>query len=231
MSSSEEKEVDRIREHYGSRSLRYDYWDPWVLMTGQELERAMIRTLLAKGQLPPEGRTVFDVGCGAGGHLLKFLRLGFEPGRLRGVDLIPERVARARATLPSAVVVRAGSASTIDAADCSVDIVFQSLVFSSILDASLRSSIASEMWRICKPGGGILWYDFTYDNPRNPAVRGVPMSLVRDLFPDARISFQRVTLAPPIARVAARIHTAMYGALSALPFLRTHVLAWISKSS
>jgi hypothetical protein len=24
------------------------------------------------------------------------------------------------------------------------------------------------MWALTKPGGGILWYDFVYDNPRNP---------------------------------------------------------------
>ena len=28
------------------------------------------------------------------------------------------------------------------------------------------------------PGGGVLWYDFTVNNPRNPDVRGVPMKRV-----------------------------------------------------
>ena len=30
------------------------------------------------------------------------------------------------------------------------------------------------MWAAVKPGGGVLWYDFTVDNPRNADVRGVP---------------------------------------------------------
>ena len=39
------------------------------------------------------------------------------------------------------------------------------------------------MWRWVRPGGGVLWYDFTFDNPRNPDVRGVPLARVRELFP------------------------------------------------
>ena len=52
----------------------------------------------------------------------------------------------------------------------------------------------------CGPGGGVLWYDFTVDNPRNPDVRGVPVARIRELFPEARVQHQRVTLAPPLAR-------------------------------
>lgn len=229
MSADERKEVSRILEHYGARTLRYDYWTPWVLMAGQELERSLIATLLRNGQLPPEGRKVLDVGCGSGMHLLRFLRLGFEPGNLQGVDLIPERVEKARTILPAASTIRIGSASHIDAEDQSVDIVYQSLVFSSILDPALRESVAREMWRVCKPGGGVLWYDFTYNNPKNPSVVGIPMKMVRELFPDADISYRRVTLAPPIARVVSRIHCALYSVVGAVPLLRTHVVAWLSK--
>jgi hypothetical protein len=84
------------------------------------------------------------------------------------------------------------------------------------------------MWRWLRPGGAVLWYDFTFDNPANRDVRGLPPARVRALFPRARITSRRVTLAPPIARRLCRVHPALY-ALFDIPLLRTHLLAWISK--
>ncbi len=40
---------------------------------------------------------------------------------------------------------------------------------------------------------------------------------------------QRVTLAPPLARPLCRMHPGLYPVANALPWLRTHVLAWIAK--
>ena len=85
------------------------------------------------------------------------------------------------------------------------------------------------MWAWVRPGGAVLWYDFTVNNPRNPDVRGVPLARVAQLFPQARIDARRVTLAPPLARVLCRVHPALYGLFNTLPFLRTHVLAWVGK--
>ena len=85
------------------------------------------------------------------------------------------------------------------------------------------------MWRWVKPGGGVLWYDFTVDNPRNPDVRGVPLARVRALFPEGRVQARRITLAPPIARAVTRVHPSLYTLFNTLPPLRTHVLAWIEK--
>ena len=85
------------------------------------------------------------------------------------------------------------------------------------------------MWTAVRPGGGVLWYDFTVDNPRNRDVRGVPVTRVRELFPEARAEFHRLTLAPPLARAVTRIHPGLYTVFNALPLLRTHVLGWLAK--
>ena len=45
------------------------------------------------------------------------------------------------------------------------------------------------------------------------------------------MQFERVTLAPPIARAVTRLHPALYTLFNALPPLRTHVLAWLSKDA
>jgi len=102
-------------------------------------------------------------------------------------------------------------------------------VFSSLLDNAFQQCLAAAMWAAVKPGGGVLWYDFTVNNPRNPDVRGVPLARVRALFPQGHVQSQRVTLAPPIARAVTRVHPSLYPVLNALPLLRTHVLAWVGK--
>ena len=108
-------------------------------------------------------------------------------------------------------------------------IVWQSTVFSSLLDDGFQQQLAAAMWRWVAPGGGVLWYDFTVNNPRNPDVRGVPLARLRQLFPQATLSHRRVTLAPPLARPLCRLHPGLYPLANALPLLRTHVLAWLAK--
>jgi hypothetical protein len=107
--------------------------------------------------------------------------------------------------------------------------VFVSTVFSSLLDAAFQQRLADAMWRWLRPGGAVLWYDFTVDNPRNPDVRGVPLARIRRLFPQGALQARRVTLAPPIARRVVRLHPALYTVFNTVPALRTHVLAWIAK--
>ena len=122
-----------------------------------------------------------------------------------------------------------GDASAAAVAPESVDIVMQSTVFSSLLDDAFQQRLADAMWGWVKPGGGVLWYDFTVDNPRNPDVRGVPLARVRALFPRARVQSERITLAPPIARAVTRLHPGLYRVFNAMPALRTHRLAWVAK--
>jgi SAM-dependent methyltransferase len=222
-------ELEKIKERYKRRTTTYEPWVPWIFMSRHELERAMIGVLFDHNVFPPRERRVLDVGCGIGTHLHFFLRLGFQPEALVGIELQPERIAMARAGLPVAVSLLTGDASQVDLPEESFDVVFQSLVFSSILDDHLQVALAKRMWRLAKPGGGILWYDFTWDNPRNPDVRGVPINKLRDLFPATRPTLRRVTLAPPLARLVTRLHPAMYSLLGCVPLLRTHVLGWFPK--
>jgi hypothetical protein len=85
------------------------------------------------------------------------------------------------------------------------------------------------MWSWLQPGGAVVAYDFTWDNPRNPDVRGVPAAEWRRLFPEGRFSARRLTLAPPLARRAAAVHPVLARTLNLLPPLRTHLMTWIEK--
>src|SRR5690606_20407090 len=123
-------------------------------------------------------------------NLLDLIRLGFRPEDLVGNELREDRLAEARACLPASVVLLAGDASALDLEDRSFDIVLQSTVFTSVLDDAFQERLAARMWSLVRPGGGILWYDFTWDNPRNPDVRGVSRRRVRRLFPGGSPRFR-----------------------------------------
>ncbi len=83
------------------------------------------------------------------------------------------------------------------------------------------------MLRATKPGGLIVWYDFVTNNPRNADVRGVPRTELKRLFAGCAMSAERITLAPPVARFVAPRSRPLLRLLNAIPFLRTHCLAFI----
>ncbi len=231
MSEAPRGEPQAVAERYARRAVgdRYDPRRPEVLLERQGRERALVALLNRHLGRPLADCRVLEVGCGGGDNLLDLLRLGATPAHLVGNELLPERAARARERLPAAVAVRAGDALALPFDAASFDLVLQYTVFSSLLDDAFQQRLAGAMWRWVKPGGAVLWYDFAFDNPRNADVRGVPVARLRRLFPEAVVDLRRVTLAPPLARAAVRVHPALARALAALPWLRTHRLAWVGK--
>ena len=226
------REPEALAERYARRAVandRYHPLRPEVQHALQECQRAL-RVLLARaGIASVEDLRLTEVGCGSGGNLLELLQLGFAPQHLQGIELLPERAQQARARLPPALRLIEGDATQADIAPASQHLVLQATVFSSLLDDAFQQRLADAMWRWLAPGGAVLWYDFTVDNPRNPDVRGVPLARLRQLFPQGRLDARRVTLAPPLARAAARLHPRLLPLLNALPLLRTHVLVRIDK--
>jgi SAM-dependent methyltransferase len=220
-----------VAERYARRAVgdRYHPLRPEVWQSQQERQRALIELLTRHAPGPVGNLDVLEIGCGRGDNLLELLRLGFDPVRLVGSELLPERAAAARLRLPAVTAVHGGDALALPLADAAFDIVLQSTVFSSLLDDGFQQRLADRMWRWLRPGGAVLWYDFCVDNPRNADVRGVPLARVRQLFPKAIVDARRVTLAPPLARVVCAWHPGLYRLLNLLPVLRTHRLLWLGK--
>jgi SAM-dependent methyltransferase len=225
-------ETQAVRERYARRAagdLRYSLLTPSALMAYQERQRAVLSLFARLGWFDLSNRTLLEIGSGTGSNLVEAVLMGFAPENLAGIELLVDRHVTARARLPASVSLLQGDALTLMPKAANFDVVMQYTVFSSLLDDAFQQRLADAMWAAVKPGGGVLWHDFTVDNPRNRDVRGVPLRRVRALFPQGRISARRITLAPPLARTVTRAHPSLYTLFNLLPPLRTHLLAWIAK--
>ncbi len=228
-----QEEIAAIKERYEKRSFLYDArYDPLneynIMVVRERFMR--IQELVRRCGLRPVGdKRLLEIGCGSGTNLLQLILIGFKPQNLVANELLPDRAAQARSNLPKAIPVIVGDAAELDLDPESFDLVLQSTVFTSILDHGVQETLARKMWLWLKPGGGVIWYDFIYSNPRNQDVRGVSLKRIRELFPDGKMKYWRVTLAPPIGRKVTKLSRHLYTVLNLFPFLRTHVLCWIEK--
>jgi SAM-dependent methyltransferase len=222
-------EADAVRARYARRSqFGIGPSDPALPLFLEERERAVLRWLAETGIHPATAR-VLEIGCGTGGNLLHLIRFGFTPSNLTGIELQEDRLAEAKRRLPAAVQLIPGDVLEVAFEPGAFDVAMLFTVFTSLLDRGYRERVARHVWRLVKPGGGVLWYDFCFDNPWNHDVAGIPVKAIRALFPDGAVHCRRITLAPPLARAAVRLHPSLYHVLNAIPLLRTHVLCWIRK--
>lgn len=228
--NQEENEIKiRYEKRKNISSDRYSILNPASILIEQEKERALIKWIKENNIEPLENKKLLEIGCGGGYNLLKFVRFGFKPQNIFANDLISERLQSARELLPSKVHFYEGSAMDLSFKENEFDIVFQSMVFSSILDSNYKIKLAEKMWQWVKPGGGILWYDFIYNNPSNKDVKGVSLAEVKKLFKVKKLYYKKLTLAPPIARIVTKVHPFLYYFFNSTYLLRTHLLIWIQK--
>jgi SAM-dependent methyltransferase len=178
--------------------------------------------------LPLDGKHILEIGCGYGNVLASLLDWGAKPQDSYGVDLLPERIELARKTYPD-FHFQCLNAEKLGFPSGTFDLVLFFTVYSSILDGNMRERMALEAGRVLKRGGAILWYDFRYDNPANPHVRGVTESDVRHLFPEYTVFLRSVSLLPPLARTLGKFTASTYPLLSRIGFLRTHYLGILMK--
>ena len=232
-------EVERILAEYARReaTLPRDFYSlrrPANLFADQQRTRALLHLLDRERLFPLTAKKILDVGCGDGEQLLRLENWGAQAANLAGIDLIESRMARAAARFgdadrPGAPDLHLGDASTLPWPNSTFDIVLQSTVFTSIMDIEMKQAIAREILRVLKPTGVFVWYDFLFDNPRNPHVRGIGAREIRRLFPDCGIRLNRITLAPPIARRLVPITWTGALVLERLSIFNTHYLATIRK--
>jgi SAM-dependent methyltransferase len=150
---------------------------PWILDLGYPPELvarlpeaaaesfAGVANPFALGRLEP-GEVVLDVGSGAGTDSLVAAQMVGSEGRVTGVDMTPEMLAKAKAAAvemgANNVEFVAGEAEGLPFEDESFDVVISNGVIDLIPD---KDVVFSEIHRVLRPGGRIQIADVTIQNP------------------------------------------------------------------
>lgn len=221
-------EQQRIRTVYqawhGGAALASYAWHRPEVMAQDAAHCRVAGAMLAATAGPDLARLrIVDVGCGGGGFLRQLISWGANPAMLAGTEYQQDRLEQARLATAAGVRWHLGDLDAF--ADASTDLVVANTVFSSILDEGARHVLAGDMWRILRPGGWLMLFDFRYNNPRNRQVRKVTRAQLRHYWPASAAHYRTVLLAPPLARALARVRAPrlLCEALeAALPPLRSH---------
>jgi SAM-dependent methyltransferase len=112
------------------------------------------------------GELVLDVGSGAGTDSLVAAQMVGSEGRVTGIDMTSEMLAKARAAAADMdaanVQFVAGEVERLPFEDASFDVVISNGVIDLIPD---KDAVFSEIHRVLRPGGRIQIADVTIQNP------------------------------------------------------------------
>lgn len=189
---------------------------------------------LRKMELVRDKARILDVGCGSGAGLIQFLRLGFRPDQLSGIDISKERIDDARQRLPN-VDFKCQNADSMSYADGEFDVVFESTMFVLLPSGEIARSIAREMIRVTRPGGYLMLVDWRYSRPGSDVYKAMTKKRIADLFEvGSTTSFftrEKGALVPPLGRLLSRRAPSLYFIVQALvPFAVGQVTTVLRKS-
>ena len=115
------------------------------------------------------GETVLDLGSGAGLDAFLAAREVGESGRVIGVDMTPEMLAKARAGAAAMglqnVEFREGYAEALPLPDAAADVVISNGVLNLTLD---KTATLREWFRVLRPGGRLQTGDILVERPLPP---------------------------------------------------------------
>jgi ubiquinone/menaquinone biosynthesis C-methylase UbiE len=190
-------EERRLLEEYRRRDQILP-WNNWKVNTYHprhpvgnlfhEHNHELLVDILNRLALDLAGLKILDVGSGYGYWLRYFVELGAYPENCMGGDLSMNRIMAAKHKNPAVCSCHLSMAA-LPFPDGYFDFVMQSVVFSSIRDAKMRLLCASEMYRVLRKGGSLLWIDLR--TGRSDRSVSFSEADVQTYFPGMRTVFRR----------------------------------------
>jgi ubiquinone/menaquinone biosynthesis C-methylase UbiE len=230
------KEELRIRTVYAKRDEAnkqafYSWYQPDTLVTQFRFSSVAAHLLVKSGLTDLASIEVLDVGCGFGSWLRNLCEWGASAERLHGIDLLEDRIEKAR-IIGEKIDYKVASGYSVPFRNDSMDLVTAHTVFSSVLSSSARKYLAYEMYRVLKPKGRIFIFDYRISDPRNSDTVGIRKPEIMKLFPGFNIMYQSLLLAPPLSRRIAALSPFLVNMIDVcLPFLRTHAIFLLTRQN
>lgn len=227
---AEHERLQRLDEAYSSSPHYQRIWLPESPASREMAERkwSLIAAILRAEGLDVGSARILDLGIGSGRDSARFKALDARPDRFVGLEFLQVRAREAHEFNPwmSTVV---GDAGNLPFPGGRFDLVYQSTMLSSVLQAERRDRIFREIDRVLAPGGLFLSYDTRYPNPWNPQTRPLRAGGFRDAFPGWSVKAWSTTAIPQLQRVLAPLSPAACRLLEGVPFLRSHLLVLARK--
>lgn len=227
---TERERLQRLYESYNSSPYYRRIWLPDSAGSRLMAEHkwGLISAVLLREAVAIHEAWILDLGVGSGLDAARFKALDVRSERFVGLDLLENNARDARSANPWMNAL-AGDAGSLPFPDGRFDLVYQSTMLSSILNASLRERICREIARVLVPGGLFLSYDTRYPNPWNPHTRPLRTGEFRRAFPGWRVSAWSSTAIPQLQRALAPFSLAACRLLEGIPLLRCHLLVLARK--
>lgn len=191
------KEIERIKniydcydndinylEKYASNNLRVQY-------IAKVLEYEILTILNNFFSNKLRDLKFLDIGCGNGNFELSLLKFGIHHNNIYGVDLSFHRLLKFNTSFPKITVIN-NNAMYLPFNNQVFDVVFQRVVFSSILDDNICYCISGEMLRVLKKNGIIIWYDSYGGKKMSKYTRSYIEKDINNFFPNCTYKFKKI---------------------------------------
>lgn len=189
-------EIKRIRQVYSGYDNSSEYsklYSPFGKYSyhSESLLKELYHLFIKYNFLTLKNKKILEIGCGTGNNFTNYLKFGVQDKDIYGLDLIIERLLTPKKIYKNVKLINNDS-QFIPFKSKSFDIIFQFVVFSSILDDNVCKNIASEMLRVLKDDGMIIWYDAHGGKMMSEHTRSFSENQIKKYFPNCKYEFKRI---------------------------------------